>query len=148
MGGHRTEAHSLVHRAHRKAMIPTAHNRNTPPLNLTFVPRSTLTGPSWFKSVLEEAHEAGRSICISGNCNSNVAAKPIMAYDSFRTVEPEQIQWWADHGLETISDFREFDSVNQLWQWSDIYIRCPNRRSYRRSPSGRYCSTGRSILDV
>ena len=106
-------------------MIPTAHNRNTPPLNLTYVPRSTLTGPSWFRSVLEEAHEAGRSICIPGNFDSNVAAKPIMAYDSFRTVEPEQIQWWADLGLETISDFREFDSVNQLWQWVRYLYQMP-----------------------
>ena len=43
-----------------------------------------------------------------------------MAYDSFRTLDPAHIQWWADHGLETISDFREYDSTNQLWQWSDM----------------------------
>ena len=119
-GPHSIAANSLAHRAHRKASIPTAHLQNTPPLNLTFAPRSALTGSSWFRSVLEEAHEANRSLCIPGSNDYTIASKPIMAYDSFRTCGQEQIQWWHDHGLLTISDFREFDSTNQLWQWSDF----------------------------
>ena len=43
-----------------------------------------------------------------------------MGYESFRTFGQEQIQWWHDNGLLTISDFREYDNVNELWQWSDF----------------------------
>ena len=119
-GPHSTAANSLAHRAHRKASIPTAHLQNTPPPNLTFAPRSAITGPSWFRSVLEEAQEAKHSLCIPGGNGYTIASKPIMAYDSFRTCGQEQIQWWHDHGLHTISDSRKFDNPNQLWQWSDF----------------------------
>ena len=48
-----------------------------------------------------------------------------MGYDSFRTCGQEQLQWWYDHGLQTISDFREYDKINEIWQWSDFSYHGP-----------------------
>ena len=43
-----------------------------------------------------------------------------MGYDIFRTCGQEQLQWWYDLGLQTISDFREYDKINEIWQCSDF----------------------------
>ena len=88
-GQHSQAAQDIVHRAFREHMIPTDEFQDTPPLNLTYVPKSSLRGHSWIGSLLAEAHEAGRSLCTPCISSNTLSSKPIMACDSFRTVSPQ-----------------------------------------------------------
>jgi hypothetical protein len=120
-GQHSQAAQDIIHRAFREHMTPTDEFQDTPPLNLNYVPKSSMKGHSWISSLLTEANEAGRSLCMPCVNNNTPSSKPILSCDSFRKDIPDQaLSWWRDHSMNTLGDFREFDQENQLWQWSDF----------------------------
>ena len=115
-------AANLAHRTARRHNASGLFAQPVAPILLSHAPSTASSSSYFFRSIIEEANEGGRSLASNGPESKEFADTALrsMLILSSNTLTQSHRDWFSQRSINTLSDLRQYNQLSATWSWADF----------------------------